>query len=311
MTSLGHDQTTALRRVLVETVEHPTPQRAPRGPLITGLVAIPLVAALVGALVIGANGGSAQAAEALRDAADRTITVSDPIIGRGQYLKITTEAAYLAYESDEAGVYTAYLSPSVTELFVPADREREWVQRVTAEPATEFFGAASRAAAERDWAATVENGVVRVTRDSNGDFVHATELGGDIQDVTMPEDPKDALAFLHERPYGDGTDSGALVYAAQLLREGTMTAPERSTLYRALAMLPRIRITDGNATLDGRRGIAFSLESDTTTPEIIVDPDTGLFIGERTLTRTAQDAIPAGTPESYTTVTTTVVDQAP
>lgn len=312
MTTLGPDQTATLRRILIDSVEHPAPGRTPRRLAIAGLVAVPLAAVLaIGGLVLGPRGDSAQAADALRDAAERTISVSDPVVGPGQYLKITTEAAYLAYEADEAGTYTAYLSPSLTEVFMPADPGQEWVQRVTAEPATEFFGAASRAAAKRDWATTVENGAVQITRDPNGDFVHAAELGGDTPPRAMPDDPREALAFLHDRPYGDGTDAGALSYAAQLLREGTLTAPERSTLYRALAMLPGIRITDGNATLDGRTGIAFSLASTSTIPEIIVDPDTGLFIGERALIPSARDAIPAGTPESYTAVTTTVVEQAP
>lgn len=318
MTSLGPNQSAALRRILIDTVEqtrpHPVRDHRPtkRRALITGLIAAPVVAAIaITAVVVGPGVSQAEAAEALRNVADVTITTSDPVVGPEQFLKVTTEAAYLAYESDADGYYTAYLSPSVTEVFIPSDPEEQWVQRVTAEPATAFYGDASRAAAQRDWAETVRGGIVRVTRDAEGDFVHAAELGGDLTDIPMPENPDQALAFLHERPYGDGTDIGALSYAAQLLREGTMNANERSTLYRALALLPGIRITDGNAVLDGRTGIAFSLDADVNTPEIIVDPDTGLFIGERSLTVAATGAIPAGTEEEYTAVTTTVVNEAP
>jgi hypothetical protein len=312
MTNLGADQTTALRRLLIETVERPVSRPKPRRGLIVGLVAAPIATALiVSAVVLAPDPSRAEAAEVLRDAADRAITVSDPFVGPGQYLKITTEAAYLAYEVDADGNYTAYLSPNVTEVFVPADDGVEWVQRVTAEPAERFYGAASRAAAARDWASTLEAGLVQVTRDPAGDFVHAAELGGDVPTRALPDDPAEALAFLHKLPYGDGTDIGALSYAAQLLRTGTLPAEDRSTLYRALALVPDIRITDHNATLDGRTGIAFSLESDTTTPEIIVDPTNGQFIGERSLTPAAQGAIPAHTAESYTAVTTTVVDEAP
>ncbi len=312
MTSLGTEQASALRRILVDTVEHPVSPQPPRRPLIAALIAVPLAAALVvGTVVFSPNPDAAEASEALRDAADRTISVSDPVVGDGEYLKITTEESFLAYEVAADGEYSAYRSTSMTEVFVPASRGDDWVQRVTAQPATEFYGGASRAAAERDWANTVENGVVRIVRDSDGDFVHARELGGEITEPVLPSDPEDALAFLHEMPYGDGTDAGALSYAAQLLRDGTMAAEQRSTLYRALALLPGIRITDGNAALNGRTGIAFSIDSDTTVPEIIVDPDTGQFIGERSLTPAAQGAIPAGTVEYYTAVTTTVVDETP
>ncbi|NQX28035.1 hypothetical protein HQQ81_11855 [Microbacteriaceae bacterium VKM Ac-2854] len=314
MTSSRHDQTTALRRLLVETVEQssrPQPTR-PRGALLTGLIAVPLAAALVvGVVVLGPGAGSAEASEALRNAAEATITVEDPVVGPGQYLKITTEAAYLAYEVDADGDYTAYLSPSITEVFIPADAGDDWVQRVTAEPATTFYGNAARAAAERDWAATEQSGIVQVSRDPEGDFVHATELGGEIDDEPLPTDPGEALAALHRLPYGDGTDAGALSGAAELLRSGTLTAAERSTLYRALAMIQGIRITDGSAVLDGRTGIAFGLDADVAVPEIVIDPATGLFIGERTLTSADQGAIPAGTELQYTAVTTTVVDGAP
>jgi hypothetical protein len=151
MTSLGPDQTTALRRLLIDTVEQPIPSRSPRRPLIPVLVAAPLTAILVVGLVIdGTGASSASAADALRLAAGRTISVSDPVVGPGQYLRITTDAAYLAYEVDERGHYTAYLSPSSTEIYVPGDPGSEWVQRTTAEPATAFFGSASHAAYERD-----------------------------------------------------------------------------------------------------------------------------------------------------------------
>lgn len=90
-----------------------------------------------------------------------------------------------------------------------------------------------------------------------------------------------------------------------------MAAVERSTLYRALALLSGIRITAGNATLNGRTGTAFSLDSDVSVPEIIVEPATGQFIGEGTLTRAVLGSIPAGTAETYSAVTITVVDSAP
>ncbi|MCJ1688459.1 hypothetical protein [Rathayibacter sp. VKM Ac-2927] len=314
MTSPGQDQTTALRRLLVETVEQstaPGPARA-RGALITGLVAVPLAAALVlGVVVLDPGAGSAEASEALRTAADATITVEDPIVGAGQYLKITTEAAYLAYEVDADGDYTAYLAPSITEVFIPADADTDWVQRVTAEPATAFYGEASRTAAERDWASTAQSGVVQTTKDPEGDFAHAAELGGEVTEEPLPTDPREALAALRRLPWGDGTDAGVLSGAAELLRSGMLAGAERSTLYRALAMIPGIRIADRSAVLDGRTGIAFSLDADVNVPEIVIDPTTGLFIGERTLTSSDQGAIPAGTAEQYTAVTTTVVDSAP
>jgi len=318
MNSPDPTQSAALRRILIDNVEQTVPRaarmrhRRVRTPLLTGLIAIPVAAAIaITAVVTWPATDSATAAEALRDAADVTITTSDPFVGPGQYLKVTTEAAYLAYEHDADDQLNAYLAPSTREVFIPADPGQDWVRRLTAQPATAFYGEASHAAAQRDWKETVRGGVVRVVRAADGGFEQADELGGEIADVPLPETPEQTLTFLHELPYGDGTDDGALAYAAQLLRDGTMPASQRSVLYRALALLPGIRITDGNAVLDGRTGIAFSLDADPGTREIIVDPTTGLFIGERTLSAAAIGAVPAGTEQSYTAVSTTVVDTAP
>ena len=317
MTRLDPHTVAALRGLLRETVDEGVspaaraPQSTARRSLVVALVATPLAVALAITAVAVGPGTDSAAAAALREAATATIATSDPVVGPGQYLKVTTEAAYLAYEHDADGRLAAYLSPSTTDVFIPSDPDADWVQRITARRATEFYGDASHAAAQRDWEETLRGGIVRVTRDAEGDFAQSSELGGQIPDVPLPERPEDALAFLYKAPYGDGTDAGALRFAAQLLRDGTMPARERSILYEALALLPGIRITDGHAVLDGRTGIAFSLDPAVITTEIIVEPTTGLFLGERRLTVTTNGAIPAGSVEEYTAVATTVVNSAP
>ena len=308
--TLENPQRDAIRGLLKQAVEQP-PKKSHRV-LVASLVVGPVAAALVVASAIVIPGASsAEAAEALRSAADVTITSSDPVIPAGGYLKITTDAAYLAYESDDTGSLTAYLSPSVTEVWVPGDDEEDWVQRVTAEPATTFYGDAARAAADRDWAATQSAGVVRETTAADGEFVEVTELGGEVDRGPLPDTPQAVLDYLHSTP--DSSDEGALSFAAELLRTGTMTADERAVLYEALALLPGIRVADDEAVLDGRTGIAFSLEPDgaLNRMEIVIDPATGLFIGERMVSTTDQDAIPAGTDIEYTAVTTEVVTTAP
>jgi RNA polymerase sigma-70 factor (ECF subfamily) len=45
--------------------------------------------------------------------------------------------------------------------------------------------------------------------------------------------------------------------------------------------------------------------------EIIIDPDTGLLIGERELLLQASDGLPAGATMGWTAVTTTVASSVP
>lgn len=74
-----------------------------------------------------------------------------------------------------------------------------------------------------------------------------------------------------------------------------------------------VRIVDDAATLDGRTGIAIGRHEANwmTRQDIIIDPDTGLLIGERRVLTFPQGGMPAGTTISWTAVTTTVAQSVP
>ncbi|WP_123704035.1 hypothetical protein [Rathayibacter sp. PhB127] len=87
----------------------------------------------------------------------------------------------------------------------------------------------------------------------------------------------------------------------------------RASLYQAAALIPGVEFIEDQATLDGRTGTAIGrVETNANfRQDIIIDPDTGLFIGERTTQLTAEDGIPADTITGWSAVTTTVVPDAP
>lgn len=89
-----------------------------------------------------------------------------------------------------------------------------------------------------------------------------------------------------------------------------MPADLRSALYLALTRVDGLTMTPGVADLDGRTGTALGIDDPISRVEIIVDPGTGTFIGERETLRVDADGLPAGTVTSYTSVTTAVVDEA-
>jgi hypothetical protein len=88
----------------------------------------------------------------------------------------------------------------------------------------------------------------------------------------------------------------------------------RAALYKAAAGIPGVTITDRAATLDGHTGVAFGRdEGNGVRQEIIIDPSTGLLIGERQvlLKDGVLPGVRAGESMGWTAVTTTVVNSAP
>ena len=79
-------------------------------------------------------------------------------------------------------------------------------------------------------------------------------------------------------------------------------------LYQALTRLDGIDLTDRAANLDGRVGTAIGIDDGRFRQDIIIDPATGTFIGEREVLTDDVDGAPEGTTMSYTAVDTAVVD---
>jgi hypothetical protein len=288
--------------------------------LVAAAAALIVVASI--ALAAPGTGSSAQAASELNQAAARTGSTSDPVVGAGQYLRIRTSAAYLAGDFDSK---TSYLEPQVEDLYIPANRDGVWVRQTRSIKPTVFYGGAkARDFANSEWKSTLAAGVTQTISAPGGKFQVAREFGGGSLPVdnvsTMPRDPAALLEYLGDSlPKSERADktldheTDVFDHVAALLESGTLPADLRATLYRALALLPDVTITDHQTVLDGRRGTAFGLpragvENER---EILIDPATGDFIGEREILVHDYLGVPAGTPMEFTAVTTSVVDEAP
>ena len=97
----------------------------------------------------------------------------------------------------------------------------------------------------------------------------------------LPRDPYRLLNSIYKQTVGQGqsVDGEALVFIADLLRTGVVPADLRAALYKAAAMIPGVTVTEGQANLDGRTGVAIGrLEEGPakTRQELIIDPGTGL-----------------------------------
>lgn len=330
-----------MQRAAEETAaRQPAPVLHPRRPWRRTVFAVSAAAALIAALVAvdvaGSGerpGATAEAAEVLDGAAAATITSSDPVLGPGQYLLIDTKAVYSYGNHSEADDFTWLVSQD-SQLYVPADRNGEWVlNQVPGEP-VQFFDEASRREAERmaeeeKIPGRVVAGAVPLEernqpmRAEGGRFYDDTPRltlnARPLEEViaTAPRDPEELLELVYEyqraKGKGDTPHKEAFGTIADTLSTGVIPADLRAALYQAAALIPGVTVTDREATLDGRTGISLGMETPgyKARKELIIDPSTGQLIGEREILLEDQGSIPAGTAVSWTAVTTSVVDSAP
>jgi hypothetical protein len=255
---------------------------------------------------------NAAAVRELNLAADRVNAVDEPV-GPGEYRYIATHAWWLstAYEY-------SYLGENLLETWVPADETQMWLWRRDVTGARKWLaGTEAEARADNiplddmewpegewraacgDWFAEEEKRKPCSAQGSwqspNAEFM-----------ASLPREPEE----LYDRLAADVGDRGEvhmLTYVADILRSGLVPADLRAALYRVLAQVPGLEITEQVANLDGAKGTAYGISENGTRHEVIIDPATGQFIGERQITEKGFAGIPAGTVIGYTSVTTAVV----
>lgn len=308
-----------------------------------------LTIALVGGNVFGVGGwhGGADpaAADALNAAAVATLEVTDPLLTAGQYLHVRTDSvnmaqAWLDEDTDAARVNGVadlstvetqyYLNRERLEMFLPADRTDTWWELRCRSSVAQTFGPKSELAAQQNPLYTsgpvgllielpggkikyeFADGGVKFSNWAGGFSVP----GGSSDDFTqLPLEPGELREEIYRLSAGQGSspDGQALVWIADTLRGGTVPAEYRAAMYQAAALIPGVTITDEQATLNGTTGIAIGRDETNNgmRDEIIIDPATGQFIGERRVALEGYGAVAAGTTVGWTAVTTEIVDAAP
>lgn len=285
--------------------------------ILASAAAVLLVGGIVAADVIlpGKSGATAEAAQVLEATAAATITASDPVVGPGQYLKIDTKAVYPAL-GGLSGPPSIWLDQANGQMYVPADRNGEWTwKREAPTPVVFFSELAKDKAAEGN-----PMGKAEVLRADKGAFYGAPQIifnGMPLEEAikSLPRDPGQLLDVIYEqtRGLGPNAETEALITVADILRKGIIPADLRAALYKAATLIPGVSISDRQATLDGRTGVAIGISSwgGNLRQDIIVDPQTGLLIGERqVLLKTGSEFpdVPEGTAISWTAIETSVVN---
>ena len=298
------------------------------------LIASAAAALLVGGIVVAdvvrpsGPGATAEAAEVLDNAAAAAIRTSDPVVGPGQYLKIETPELTGSGAQAADGSEINWQETTGGQVYVPADREGEWVWnregRVPLASSSEEAKADARRLRAlsktenfpKDQVNPMVGGVLR----ANGGAFYGNEptviIGTPLKDAgSLPKDPQALLDLIYERTKGAGKspESEAFVTIADGLRTGVVPADLRAALYKAAALIPGVTVTDRQATIDGRNGVAIGIASSdgVTRTDVIIDPASGSVIGEQDVLLKDYPGSPAGTVTTWTSVRTSVVDTAP
>lgn len=308
------------RATLAAALEDRTARPAERKPRRTRwLAAAAAVTVLTGAALAASTadfgGTSATAAEQLVRAADLAARVVERPLAPGQFRYVRSRYEGITVEGDGGKASATDLTQ---EEWVPADRRDEWMFRNQINSVRWLEGHEGQG--RPDAGTSFKDG--QEFRGKCGKYSYYAEgqpdrcTNGSFHNPTpefvaaLPKDPAAVLARLREA--GQAGDAGALVQAGAALNSGQYPAEVRARIFRALALLPGLVVTDKRANLDGKEGVALGLKHFDDFTEIIVDPDNGDYIGSRATV--AEDLPPEkgglekGTVRSSSAVTTKIVD---
>lgn len=268
----------------------------------TRRVILTLAAASVGIVVLGQTNlsiQSAQAASLLSLAAEKTLTFSDPAPGPDEYLRVHTHANWLVGRSSPGGGPDSFtMNAQTIDVYVPGNPSRDWVL-------------------DRDWGSVAPRpGQKDTIHAPSGEFYGVPWTVIDKQEIrSLPRDGKALIDHFNAQYQGGSAsrDEDNFVRITDLLRTGLIPADLRAGLYKALALIPGVNASE-QTNFDGKPGIAIGRSEPLRAgqrDEIIIDPATGLVIGERVLTTYALFGIGANTLTTDTAIDYSIVASVP
>jgi len=272
--------------------------------------------------------------QALEVAADKIRVTGETPIPAGKFRYVATRTWALWSDST---IPVAFSAEQLAQTWQPSDFDGEWLLKAAPTGNRKWFvgseetfkaADAERAAkgqmrlAGLDWpsgewrAAGGRFSPKALSMVNRGDEPWSAPT--EQQLAEWPRDPQKLYDLMAADPSVTAKPlfGGVLAIAAELLKTGTVPADLKEAIYRAVALIPDLKVTEQVANLDGRTGVALGRDPDGTfRTEIIVDPATGEFIGERrtqlkpdTTDKMRADIKP-GTVTYSSSVQTTIVDR--
>ncbi len=275
------------------------------GVALAGVAALAVVALALGVVPLPWTHGNASpaAAAALDKAATAAdITARDEAARPDQYWRIRTRGTHVCY--CETG--TVLLRGTRTEYLAVDGSRPSWIADKPSH-VVRVLGGSPNAGNEIETGASETWTTNLAPNDSPGNWQSPSA-------AWLANVPRDT-AGLRDRLYDDTSGHGrshdgeVLVYVADALRSGAVPADLRAALFRVLETVPGVDIVQRHK--DGLISIGRLETTDGQRQELVIDPDTGEYIGERTIQVESQGNVPAGTVVGDVSVSRTIVDGVP
>lgn len=267
-----------------------------------GRIVLVAAAACLGLLGIGQTSvfmQTAHAAGVLNTVADRVSSFQDPQPAPGEYLLISTDGNWMGGGITEDGQEWREMTEQKIDVYVPGDPSEEWVL-------------------DREWGAMGPIPAHEETISAHdGEFYElpwtVPFTADDI--ANLPRDGQALYDYFNSTYQGGSAsrDENNFVRITDLLRTGLVPADLRAGLYEALALIPGVTASENQANLNGITGTAIGRTEPLRAgerDEIIIDPDSGLIIGERTLMTYAAFGFGANEITGHTAIEYRIVDTA-
>ncbi|VVJ18756.1 putative RNA polymerase sigma (70) factor [Amycolatopsis camponoti] len=257
------------------------------------------------------------AVQVLNRAADLSVGAVDQPVGPGQF-RYVGEHTWVGrgVQTGDATGYT-YLWEQQIDLWIPADAHDVWQENRKILNTGKFLGGSQpRSQSPEPDITDTDQGQ---WQGRCGDFFPKSKPAKKCDDpadwdspafyATLPHDPAALYAKLRALTAGRGSTPSAMFhFGIEILRAGQMPAGLRAQWYRALAKIPGMTILAAETNLDGRTGVALGLDDRHEIRQLIIDPVTGQFVGERSIAGAEPDEqwIKPGTELGASAITTAV-----
>lgn len=274
----------------------------------------------------------ASASEVLERAAEHT-TVDDALAPKqGQYLRIDETMSFLEFAQPDAvtgelmpmghrgSAQAAFVTSRTTSLYVPADRDDEWVWDLRgAWSVGEKWGADADSAVQA-WQRLREDGgdTPELWRLPGGRDPQNTEkpdatLDGRESFAEVPRDPQELLDWFRAGTGAEGAeaDAAAVWTMSSTLSSALAPADIRAAIFQALALVEGMVVDDPGAEL---ATFTFSATGDdwSRTTRFMLDTKRSLITElSETMLPAEESIVPADVPDEHRTVQVSIVDTAP
>lgn len=297
----------------------PRPLRSPPRRARRLVAAAAVVMALAAGVLVAQTGldqnppVASAAATQLNSAADK-ITPTDEPVKPGQYRYLVSRAWNLSTtvlagrDGETEDLELTYLEETRGQKWIPGDPTQKCTIHGTTGDNVKWLVGSPEKARELGVELTTPDPFTSTTPCGDFDEGAWQQPSTDFL-ASLPRDPDALYERLKRDTRGRGQDPDleVLVYATDALTTGVVPADLRAALYRVLAKVPGMEITEKVTNLDGQAGTAFGITRVGRRSDVIIDPSTGQYIGQREVDLDGVTGVPPGTVISYVSVTTPVI----